>query len=385
MLKKILSNTIVRLILAVLIGLLVGLAVNESVLKAVMIVKQITGQIIFFLVPLIILGFVAPSIARLKSNASKVLLFAFSIAYLSSVGAATFGAVVGYELIPHLHIQTASEGLKDIPPMLFNLEIPPVMSVMSALVLAVMLGLSTAWVKSEEMERLLEVFQNMVLKLVERVLMPVLPLFIAANFCVLSYEGAITKQLPIFLSVLLIVIICHYIWLTLLYVVASIYSRKNSWGVLKYYGPAYLTALGTALTCAKKSKILREEVIDVTVPLFANIHLCGSILTEVFFVLTVSLILYGSMPDFTTMFVFIILLGFFAIGAPGVPGGTVLASLGLIIAILGFDEAGTALLLTIFALQDSFGTACNVTGDGALTLITDTFDQGQTGKASTAL
>lgn len=394
MLKKILSNTIVRLILAVLIGLLVGLAVNESVLKAVMIVKQITGQIIFFLVPLIILGFVAPSIARLKSNASKVLLFAFSIAYLSSVGAATFGAVVGYELIPHLHIQTASEGLKDIPPMLFNLEIPPVMSVMSALVLAVMLGLSTAWVKSEEMERLLEVFQNMVLKLVERVLMPVLPLFITANFCVLSYEGAITKQLPIFLSVLLIVIICHYIWLTLLYVVASIYSRKNSWGVLKYYGPAYLTALGTmssaatlgtALTCAKKSKILREEVIDVTVPLFANIHLCGSILTEVFFVLTVSQILYGSMPDFTTMFVFIILLGFFAIGAPGVPGGTVLASLGLIIAILGFDEAGTALLLTIFALQDSFGTACNVTGDGALTLITDTFDQGQTGKASTAL
>lgn len=297
MLKKILSNTIVRLILAVLIGLLVGLVVNEPVLKAVMIIKQITGQIIFFLVPLIILGFVAPSIARLKSNASKVLLFAFSIAYLSSVGAATFGAVVGYELIPHLHIQTASEGLKDIPPMLFNLEIPPVMSVMSALVLAVMLGLSTAWVKSEEMERLLEVFQNMVLKLVERVLMPVLPLFIAANFCVLSYEGAITKQLPIFLSVLLIVIICHYIWLTLLYVVASIYSRKNSWGVLKYYGPAYLTALGTmssaatlgtALTCAKKSKILREEVIDVTVPLFANIHLCGSILTEVFFVLTVS-------------------------------------------------------------------------------------------------
>ena len=276
--------------------------------------------------------------------------------------------------------------------MLFNLEIPPVMSVMSALVLAVMLGLSTAWVKSEEMERLLEVFQNMVLKLVERVLMPVLPLFIAANFCVLSYEGAITKQLPIFLSVLLIVIICHYIWLTLLYVVASIYSRKNSWGVLKYYGPAYLTALGTmssaatlgtALTCAKKSKILREEVIDVTVPLFANIHLCGSILTEVFFVLTVSQILYGSMPDFTTMLVFIILLGFFAIGAPGVPGGTVLASLGLIIAILGFDEAGTALLLTIFALQDSFGTACNVTGDGALTLITDTFELVQTEKGFT--
>lgn len=384
MLKKILSNMIVRLILAVVVGLLVGLVVNEPRLKAIMVVKQISGQIIFFLVPLIILGFVAPSIARLKSNASKVLLFAFGLAYISSVGAASFGAVVGFEVIPHLHIQTAAEGLKEIPPMLFNIDIPPVMSVMSALVLAVMIGISTAWVNSVEMERLLEAFQKMILQLVERVLMPVLPFFIATNFCVLSYEGAITTQLPIFLSVLLIVIICHFIWLTLLYVTASLYSRKNGWEVLRHYGPAYLTALGTmssaatlgtALTCAKKSKVLREEVIDVTIPLFANIHLCGSILTEVFFVLTVSQVLYGSMPDFTTMMVFIVLLGFFAIGAPGVPGGTVLASLGLIIAILGFDEAGTALLLTIFALQDSFGTACNVTGDGALTLITDTFDQ----------
>ena len=120
--------------------------------------------------------------------------------------------------------------------------------------------------------------------------------------------------------------------------------------------------------------MLRKEIIDVTVPLFANIHLCGSILTETFFVLTVSQVLYGCLPAPTTIVVFITLLGLFAIGAPGVPGGTVLASLGLIIAILGFDEAGTALLLTIFALQDSFGTACNVTGDGALTLIVDTFE-----------
>lgn len=386
MLKKLLSNTIIRLLLAVIIGLLAGLVINIPILKIVMVVKQITGQIIFFLVPLIILGFVAPSIARLRSNASKVLLLAFVLAYLSSVGAATFGALVGYELIPHLHIQSAAEGLKEDPTMLFNLEIPPVMNVMSALVLAVMLGLSAVWVNSKEMTRLLDIFQEMVLKLVERILIPILPFFIAANFCILSYKGAITKQLPIFLSILLIVIICHYIWLTLLYLIASLYSRKNGWEVLRHYGPAYLTALGTmssaatlgtALNCAKKSKILREEVIDVTIPLFANIHLCGSILTEVFFVMTVSQILYGHMPDLTTLIIFIILLGFFAIGAPGVPGGTVLASLGLIIAVIGFDEAGTALLLTIFALQDSFGTACNVTGDGALTLITDTFEQRQ--------
>ena len=386
MLKKIFSNTIVRLLLAVIIGLLVGLVVNEPLLKAIMVVKQLSGQVIFFLVPLIILGFVAPSIARLKSNASKMLLFAFAIAYLSSVGAASFGAIVGYQLIPSLHIETATEGLREAPAMLFNIEIPPVMSVMSALVLAIFVGLSTAWVRSEQMEQLLDTFQQMILRLVERILMPLLPLFIAANFCVLSYEGALTRQLPIFLSVLVVVILCHYLWLMLLYGLASFYSRKNGWQVLRNYGPAYLTALGTmssaatlgtALKCAGRNSLLRKEVIDVTIPLFANIHLCGSILTETFFVMTVSQVLYGCLPDPTTMAVFITLLGLFAIGAPGVPGGTVLASLGLIIAILGFDEAGTALLLTIFALQDSFGTACNVTGDGALTLIVDTFERRQ--------
>lgn len=386
MLKKIFSNTIVRLLLAVIIGLLVGLVVNKPLLKAIMVVKQLSGQVIFFLVPLIILGFVAPSIARLKSNASKMLLFAFAIAYLSSVGAASFGAIVGYQLIPSLHIETATEGLREAPAMLFNIEIPPVMSVMSALVLAIFVGLSTAWVRSEQMEQLLDTFQQMILRLVERILMPLLPLFIAANFCVLSYEGALTRQLPIFLSVLVVVILCHYLWLMLLYGLASFYSRKNGWQVLRNYGPAYLTALGTmssaatlgtALKCAGRSSLLRKEVIDVTIPLFANIHLCGSILTETFFVMTVSQVLYGCLPDPTTMAVFITLLGLFAIGAPGVPGGTVLASLGLIIVILGFDEAGTALLLTIFALQDSFGTACNVTGDGALTLIVDTFERRQ--------
>lgn len=382
--KKILSNTIFRLLMAVAIGLVAGWLVNEPLLKAIMIVKQLSGQIIFFLVPLIILGFVAPSIARLKSNASRLLLFAFGIAYLSSVGAASFGAIVGYQLIPSLQIEPTTEGLREAPAMLFNIEIPPVMNVMSALVLSVFVGFSTSWVRSEQMEQLLDTFQQMVLRLVERVLMPLLPLFIAANFCVLSYEGALTKQLPIFLSVLVVVIGCHYLWLALLYGIASLYSKQNSWRVLRHYGPAYLTALGTmssaatlgtSLACAGRSPLLRKEIIDVMVPLFSNIHLCGSILTETFFVMTVSQVLYGYLPDPTTMAVFILLLGLFAIGAPGVPGGTVLASLGLIISIVGFDEAGTALLLTIFALQDSFGTACNVTGDGALTLIVDTFER----------
>ena len=351
-----------------------GFVVNDAVLEVVICIKHITGQIIFFLVPLIILGFIAPSIAHLRSNASKMLLFAFGIAYLSSIGASFFGAAVGYNVIPFLHIADDANTLKALP----------VMNVMTALVLAALIGLATAWVKSDEISKLLDTFQKMVLELVKRVLLPVLPVFIAANFCILSYQGAVTKQLPVFLSVLIVVIVCDFIWLTLLFLIAADYSIKNSSQRLKYYGPAYLTALGTmssaatlgvALECARKSPILRKEISDVTIPLFANIHLCGSILTETVFVLTVSQMLYGSMPSILQITLFILLLGLFAIGAPGVPGGTVLASLGLIISVLHFNEAGTALLLTIFALQDSFGTACNITGDGALTLITDTFEK----------
>ena len=382
--KKFLNNTIVQLLIAVTIGIVSGFYVDGTVLSAIVSLKHVSGQVIFFLVPLIILGFIAPSIAHLRSNASKMLLFAFGIAYLSSVGASFFGAAVGYQVIPHLDIASDANALKALPENMLKIDIPPVMNVMTALVLAALIGLATAWVKSDEFVRLLDTFQKMVLELVKKVLLPVLPVFIFANFCILSYQGAVTKQLPVFLSILLVVIVCHYIWLGLLYGIAALYSRKNSWKVLKYYGPAYLTALGTmssaatlgvALNCAHKSPVLRKEISDVTVPLFANIHLCGSILTETVFVMTVSQLLYGTMPSPFTLTLFILLLGLFAIGAPGVPGGTVLASLGLIISVLQFDEAGTALLLTIFALQDSFGTACNVAGDGALTLITDTYEK----------
>ena len=187
----------------------------------------------------------------------------------------------------------------------------------------------------------------------------------------------ITHQLPAFIEIILIVMLGHYIWLAVLYLIAGAYSGRKPWEVLRHYGPAYLTAVGTmssaatlsvALDGARKSKVLRRDMVDFGIPLFANIHLCGSVLTEVFFCMTISKMLYGELPSLGTMILFCLLLGVFAIGAPGVPGGTVMASLGLIVSVLGFDDAGTALMLAIFALQDSFGTACNVTGDGALTL-----------------
>ena len=376
--KKIMQSLPVRLLAGVIIGILAGLVANETFMNIIVTLKQVLGQIITFCVPLIVIGFIAPSITRLGKNASRMLGIALLIAYVSSIGAALFAMTAGYTLIPHLSIVTSAEGLKALPDVVFQLEIPQIMSVMSALVFSILIGLGVTWTKAVRTGEILEEFQQIVLQIVTKVIIPLLPLFIACTFCGLSYEGTITKQFPVFLKVIIIVMIGHYLWMTLLYVLAGIYSGKNPMEVVRHYGPAYITAVGTmssaatlavALRCAKDSSVLREDMVSFGVPLFANIHLCGSVLTEVFFVMTISQILYGKIPSLGTMILFCLLLGIFAIGAPGVPGGTVMASLGLITGILLFDDTGTALMLTIFALQDSFGTACNVTGDGALTLM----------------
>ena len=376
--KKIVKSLPFKLLIGVVVGMLLGFVANEAFMNVVVTIKQLLGEVINFCVPLIVIGFIAPSITKLGSNASRMLAVALLLAYVSSIGAALASMAAGYAIIPHLSIASEVEGLRELPEVLFDLQIPAVMSVMSALAFSLLVGLGVTWTKSRRMEELLDEFQAIVLSIVSKVVIPVLPLFIASTFCSLAYEGTITKQLPVFIQVILIVMAGHYLWMALLYLLAGIYSGKNPLEVVNHYGPAYITAVGTmssaatlavALRCAKKSSVLREDMIDFGIPLFANIHLCGSVLTEVFFVMTVSQILYGEIPALSTMVLFCLLLGVFAIGAPGVPGGTVMASLGLITGILLFDATGTGLMLTIFALQDSFGTACNVTGDGALTLI----------------
>lgn len=384
--SKFLYSLPFKLLVSVALGMGFGLLLNfnsesaftTAALNVIVTLKYILGQLINFCVPLIIIGFIAPSITQLGNNASRMLGIAVFIAYFSSLGAALFSTAVGYLLIPHLSIRSSADSLRSLPDVIFQLSIPQIMPVMSALVLAVMLGLASAWTKAQLMTSLLKEFQNIVLSLVSRILIPILPLFIGLTFCSLAYEGTITRQLPVFLKVIVIVLLGHFIWLFLLYTAAGIYARENPLKVIRHYGPAYLTAIGTmssaatlavALQCAGKAKPLRKDMVQFGIPLFANIHLCGSVLTEVFFCMTISKILYGAVPAPGTMALFCILLGVFAIGAPGVPGGTVMASLGLLTGILKFGDYATALMLTIFALQDSFGTACNITGDGALTLI----------------
>ncbi|MDH2205709.1 MULTISPECIES: dicarboxylate/amino acid:cation symporter [Empedobacter] len=382
MLKKIASNTLFRLLLGVIAGLVLGNYLNENTIQIVLSLKYFTGQLIFFLVPLIVIGFIVSSITKLSEGSAKIVGFSLLIAYLSSIGAGLFSMIAGYQIIPNLSIPTSVDSLREVPKILFQLDIPPIFSVMTALVISLMLGMGILITKAKELEKIFDQFKDIVILLVNKVLIPILPFFIAANFAILSYEGSIEKQLPVFLKVILIVIVGHFIWMTLMYTIAGFYHKTNPFKLLKYYPPVYLTAVGTmssaaslgvAVKAVNDSKVIKSTISNFTIPFFSNTHLCGSVLTEVFFVMTVSQVLYGHIPDVGTMVIFVLLLGVFAVGAPGVPGGTVVASLGLISNVLGFDEAGVALILTIFALQDSFGTACNITTDGALSMIVDKY------------
>ena len=372
------DNLPLKLLVGIIVGIIAGLFLPESAMTVVVTLKYVLNQVIMFCVPLIVIGFIAPSITKMGSNATRMLGVAIVIAYVSTVLATLMSMVAGYVLPPHLPIATSMEDLKKLPDVAFELNIPQIMPVMSALVFSVLVGLAAVWTKAKTIIDVLDEFQNIVLSIVKKVVIPILPFFIALTFCGLAYDGTITKQFPVFLLAIVIVMAGHYIWLAVLYGAAGAYSGRSAIEVIKHYGPAYLTAVGTmssaatlavALDGARKSKSLRPDMVEFGIPLFANIHLCGSALTETFFVMIVSKVLYGKLPSVGSMILFILLLGIFAIGAPGVPGGTVMASLGLIVGVLEFTGDGTGLMLAIFALQDSFGTACNVTGDGALTLI----------------
>ena len=375
---------IIKLAIGIVAGIVIGLAVSGTALGSSFMqvagsIRHFCGQVIFYAVPLVVLAFIGPAIIKVGANASRMLITAIILCYVSSVGAACFAWAGGTVLFSFLNIpDKATSGGNALPALLFKFNIAPLMSVMTALVTAIVFGLAILWSKSKTLENIWNEFEQCILFIVQKIVIPLLPLFVAATFCELAYEGLLTHQLPVFAKIIVLALLGHYIWMFILYAIAGAVARRNPWEVVRHYGPAYLTAVGTmssaatlpvSLACARKSSVLSRETVDFMIPLGATMHLCGSVLTETLFVMVISFILYGSLPAFGTMILFILLFGFFAVGAPGVPGGTVMASLGIVVSVLGFDEAGTALLIAIFAIQDSFGTACNVTSDGALALI----------------
>ena len=384
--KRIMTSFPVRILAVSIPGLLAGLFFNATrtmgftsgALNLVVTTRYVLSQLIAFLAPLIIIGLMASSIISVKKDPTPATRPGIRITYISMLGAAAFSAVLGYLIIPRLPVSTDSLSFRFLPDTLFELPIPAAVSALSALVLAILLGFGACWTNAVRTKELLNEFRGITLSLMSRVLLPILPAYIGLSLCTLAYQGYFIKYLPLLLLTLVIVIPVYGIWTLLLYYFAGSYSGEKPWKVLKEYLPVCKMALMTrssaatgkySLEAASKCECLEQDLTKDALPLFTQIHHCGSVLTEVFFAMMISRILYGSVPAPGTMVIFSVLLATCSIGTPGLPWGTVMVSLGTLTGILKFGDSGVALMFAVFAIHDGFAAACNMTCDGALALI----------------
>ena len=384
--KRIMTSFPVRILAVSIPGLLAGLFFNATrtmgftsgALNLVVTTRYVLSQLIAFLAPLIIIGLMASSIISVKKDPTPATKPVIRITYISMLGAAAFSAVLGYLIIPRLPVSTDSLSFRFLPDTLFELPIPAPVSALSALVLAILLGFGACWTNAVRTKELLNEFRGITLSLMSRVLLPILPAYIGLSLCTLAYQGYFIKYLPLLLLTLVIVIPVYGIWTLLLYYFAGSYSGEKPWKVLKEYLPVCKMALMTrssaatgkySLEAASKCECLEQDLTKDELPLFTQIHHCGSVLTEVFFAMMISRILYGSVPAPGTMMIFSVLLATCSIGTPGLPWGTVMVSLGTLTGILKFGDSGVALMFAVFAIHDGFAAACNMTCDGALALI----------------
>ena len=384
--KRIMASFPIRILAVSIPGLLAGLFLNATrtmgltsgALNLVVTARYVLSQIITFLAPLIIIGLVASSIISVKKAPTPVTAPIVRITYFSMLGAAAVASVLGYLIIPKLPVSTDSLSFRFLPDTLFELPIPAPVSALSALVLAILLALGACWTNAVRTKELLQEFRGITLSLMSRVLLPILPAYIGLSLCTLAYQGYFIKYLPLLLLTLVIVIPVYGIWTLLLYYFAGSYSGEKPWKVLKEYLPVCKMALMTrssaatgkySLEAASKCECLEQDLTKDALPLFTQIHHCGSVLTEVFFAMMISRILYGSVPAPGTMVIFSVLLATCSIGTPGLPWGTVMVSLGTLTGILKFGDSGVALMFAVFAIHDGFAAACNMTCDGALALI----------------
>lgn len=370
-----------RLIAGLIIGIIIGyISSNIGVQWPVRVFatfNDIFGQFLNYVIPFIIIGFVAPGIAELGKGAGKLLGITTGIAYVSTVIAGILAFIVGSILLPGLVIG----GEAVVPESLagyLQIEIPAMMEVMTALVTAFLFGLGMAALDSKYLYHVMSDFQEIVQKVISTAIIPLLPIHIGGIFANMTYGGEIIQTMSVFGQVFVIVIVLHIIYLFVQYFIAGGIAGKSPLKSLKNMLPAYVTAVGTQSSAATipitnsstKKNGITDEIADFVIPLCATIHLSGSTITLTMCTMAVMLI-SGTTPTFGAIFPFILMLGITMIAAPGVPGGAVMAALGLLTSMLGFTEAQTGLMIALYLTQDSFGTACNVTGDGAIAIIVD--------------
>ena len=379
--KKIRIGLLGKIIISIILGIGAGLIAPAWFIRIFLTFNGIFSQFLGFAVPLIILGLVTTAIADIGKTAGRMLLLTVAIAYGSTVFAGLASYLTGAALFPSMiesgaSLESVAENAELAP--FFSVNIPPLMNVMTALVLAFMLGLGLASLEEDTLKKAAHDFEAVIIKTIKAAIIPLLPLYIFGIFLNMTYVGQVFGILTVFIKIIGIIFLIHIAILILQFCIAGAASGKNPFRLLWNMLPAYFTALGTQSSAATipvtleqtKKNGVSEDIAGFTIPLCATIHMSGSMLKIVACALAL-MIMKGMPYDFGMFFGFICMLAITMVAAPGVPGGAIMAALGVLQTMLGFDQEAQALMIALYIAMDSFGTACNVTGDGAIAVIID--------------
>lgn len=370
-----------KLIIGLIAGIVVGKIGYVPLLRIMLTFNGVFGNFLQFVIPLIILGFVAPGIGDLGKKAGKLLAVTTVLAYGSTIVSGSLAFFTNSILLKKILPAGAAlaEGSHPEAGLLsgyLTVDMPPIMGVMTALLMAFIIGIGIAVVEGTTLKNFMNEIQTIVEKIITNIIIPFLPLYIAGIFANMTYAGEIIKIMSVFAKVFGIIIILHFVILLVQYTIAGTLAGANPLLLIRKMLPAYFTAIGTQSSAATipvtlnqtKENGVNEGIADFTIPLCATIHLSGSTITLVSCSMAV-MMLHGMPITFSGMFGFILMLGVTMVAAPGVPGGAVMAALGLLESMLGFGPELTSLMIALYLTQDSFGTACNVTGDGAIAIM----------------
>lgn len=372
---------IIKLLLGIVIGILVGFVSPDALSRVFATFRDIFGQLLEYVIPLIIIFFIASGISGFRKGSGKMLGYSAGLAYASTILAGTLAYFVAWLVLPLIVSGNGGNGEEASGFESFlDLEIEPLAGVLAALLTAFVFGIGITKVNGSTLKGFFDEGKEIIEKMIWKMIIPILPLYIGTIFAELAADGTVFETLKAFGLVLALAIAMHWVWLIVLYTVAGAVTNRNPFSMLKTMLPAYFTGLGTMSSAAtipvtvrstKQNKV-SEGISDAVVPLCATIHLSGSTITLTTAAIAVVIISDNLlMPSFGLMIQFIILLGLIMIAAPGVPGGAVMAALGILGSVLGFDETALGLMIAVYTAQDGFGTATNVTGDGAIALMVD--------------
>ncbi len=370
-----------KIIIAIVCGVVFGMFLPGEVVRVFLTFNGIFSQFLGFLIPLLILGLVAPAISDIGQGAGKMLIATTALAYFAPVTSGLLSYAVSELTFPSLiDTQTTAASLATTEAMapFFTVEIPAPMNVMTALVLAFTLGLTTATMQSVALKNVMKDFMQVIIKTINVAIIPLLPIYIFGIFLNMAYTGDAARVLTVFVKIIGVIFVMHIFLLIFQYCVAGAFVGKNPFRLLGRMLPAYFTALGTQSSAATIPVTLRQTIANgvnksiagFVIPLCATIHMSGSVMKIVACAMALMMMQHISY-DFVTVIGFILMLAISIVAAPGVPGGAIMASLGVLASILGFTEADQALMIALYIAMDSFGTACNVTGDGSLALLID--------------